>query len=58
MNLDLVHCRQDTCLLPKDLQLLLVEIADPDGPDQAFLIQFFHSPPRTVIIIHRLVDQI
>ena len=58
MQLHLVDHRGDPGIQAQVGQPVGVEVAHADGPDLPGLVQLLHGPPRAVVVVHGLVDQI
>ncbi len=58
MPFDLVDLRYNLHIITQIQQTVRVKIAHPNCTDLSFFIQLFHSPPGTIIISKRHMDQI
>ena len=58
MQLHLVDHRGDPGIQAQVGQPVRVEVAHADGPDLSSLVQLLHGPPGSVVVVHRLVDQV
>jgi hypothetical protein len=57
VGFDLVDRRRDVVVVDQIDQAVGVEVADPNGTDQAVAVQLLHGSPGAVVA-ERLVDQV